>query len=185
MFGTTTAKGPCGNIFYEFIHHAFGSVRVTSTLRACTLHFDFGGRTGVFRRREGHLLATLHRVSPSAVSSSSLGSSLPASPAAAGQLSLLRCLLLLRRLLIYAGCISTGADGCGSRLRSSSSLAIVSSCTSWTRCSGAARRVSRPRLSTSSGFPSSRFTLMRVLMRISTFLLLASRGLQCFFGTLF
>ena len=38
--GTPTAKGPYANSVYVLIHYAFGSVRVAGIFCVCTLHFD-------------------------------------------------------------------------------------------------------------------------------------------------
>ena len=42
LIGTTTAKGPYANFFFELHHYAFGGVGVTGFGFARALHFDFG-----------------------------------------------------------------------------------------------------------------------------------------------
>ena len=55
--------------YFVFTHYAFGDVCATSALCTLALHFGFGGRMGVFRRREGCLLAGPSRTPPSSCSS--------------------------------------------------------------------------------------------------------------------
>ena len=106
-------------------------------------------------------------------------------PSPADQLSLLRCVLHLCRLPLFAGCFSSGADGCVFRLRSCSSLLFVSRMSSFlvtgAESTGAAGRDSRPRLSMSSALPFPRSLLpllptIRGFMRTSTYWVFRSKG---------
>ena len=67
--GATTAKGPSMKPFFEFNHYAIGGVMGHKHCLCLCPQLRLRGRTGVFRRREVYLLATLLWVSPSASSS--------------------------------------------------------------------------------------------------------------------
>ena len=124
---STTAKGPYGNFFYEFNHYALGGVMGHKHCLCLCPPLRLRGRTGVFRRREGYLLATLLRVSPSASSSCSVGHVYEAYPHAEvrrlrillrkGPLSLLPHELVLRLQRLFAVGTSSGAVGRVSGLR--------------------------------------------------------------------
>ena len=118
----TTAKGLYGKFYFEFTHYAFGGVCANE----CSLHFGtplrLRGRAGVFRRREGYLLASPSRTPPSSCSSC-LGFLLYEAPphaevrrlrihAPVGLLSLQRLLRHPSCARLCARCTCTGADGC-------------------------------------------------------------------------
>ena len=71
--GTTTAKGPSMKPSFEFNHYAIGGVMGHKHCLCLCPPLRLRGRTGVFRRLEGYLLATLLWVSPSASSSDMVG----------------------------------------------------------------------------------------------------------------
>ena len=164
----------------HYIHYSYRTVREVRLcvhplrLRGrlchkCTSHFGtplrLRGRAGVFRRREGDLLAAHLGRFPSSIVSSSLGFFYEAFPHSevrrlwtilwCSPLSLLVCVHVPCGTLLYAVCTSSGADGRVPRLRSSSPTAIVSSTSSLSRIasseslrSGAVGCVTRPRSST-------------------------------------
>ena len=94
-----------------------------------------------------------------------------------GPLSLLFCVLVPCGALLFAVVSCSGADGCVSRLRSTSPSAIAfcmpsffSTCSAVSRCTGAAvGRVSRPR--------SSTWTFS--LLRVSSFALFTRMRIAC------
>ena len=67
--GATTAQGPSMKPFFEFNHYAIGGVMGHKHCLCLCPPLRLRGRTGVFRRREVYLLATLLWVSPSTSSS--------------------------------------------------------------------------------------------------------------------
>ena len=133
--GTTTAFGPYANSFLEVNHYAFGGRQCHKGISLFGTPLRLRGRLGVFRRREGHLLAALlgpslrHRL-VLRFSSFTRRFVIPRFAACGPSSGVVHSPFFFGYVFFFCGPLfavstSSGADGRASRLRSSSPMAIV------------------------------------------------------------